>query len=131
VSDIQQFILNKLEKLDEKLDEVRDHSVRMKNSFDSHVVIDKEIHEEVVKLGGNISKHSNLLEEYNRQLEIHMKRTDILEHKVLPLIVEKTERETVKKWWQGRWSTVAKIAGWLSAIGGLIVVIVELISKFK
>jgi len=129
VSDIQQFILNKLEKLDEKLDEVRDHSVRMKNSFDSHVVIDKEIHEEVVKLADNIDKHSNLLDQYNQQLEIHMKRTDILENKVLPLITQKVEQDTVKKWVDSRWSRVAKIAGWLSAIGGLVIIVLEIISK--
>jgi len=129
MSDIQQFILNKLEKLDEKLDEVREHNASMRATFDSHVVIDGEIHEEVVKLGGNISKHSNLLEEYNKQLEIHMKRTDILENKVLPLITQKVEQDTVKKWVDSRWSRVAKIAGWLSAIGGLVIIVLEIISK--
>jgi len=111
MSDIQQFILNKLEKLDEKLDEVREHNASMRASFDSHVVIDKEIHDEVIKLADSIDKHSNLLDQYNQQLEIHMKRTDILENKVLPLIAEKLEKDTVKRWWEGRWSTAAKIAG--------------------
>lgn len=130
MSDIQQFILNKLDKLDEKLDEVREHNIKMNASFDSHVIIDKEIHEEVVKLADSISKHSILLDQYNQQLEIHMKRTDILEHKVLPLLKDKAELETVKKWRDGHWAKAAKVAGWLSAIGGLIVVIIEIVSKF-
>jgi len=125
MSDIQQFILNKLEKLDEKLDEVREHNASMRASFDSHVVIDREIHQEVVKLGDNIDKHSRLLDTYNQQLEIHMKRTDILEKKVLPLVIEKNEKDTVSKWWEVRWSTAAKIAGWLSAIGGFVVIALE------
>jgi len=129
MSDIQQFILNKLDKLDEKLDEVREHNIRMSTSFDSHVIIDKEIHEEVIKLADSISKHSNLLDQYNQQLEIHIKRTDILENKVLPLLEEKNELETVKKWRDGRWAKAAKIAGWLSAIGGFIIVVMEIISK--
>lgn len=129
MSDIQQFILSKLEKLDEKLDEVREHNANMRATFDSHVTIDKEIHEEVIKLGDNIDKHSRLLDQYNQQLEEHMRRTDILETKVLPLISEKMEKETVKKWWEGHWSNVARIVGWLSAIGGFIVIIMEIISK--
>ena len=101
----------------------------MSTSFDSHVIIDKEIHEEVIKLADSISKHSNLLDQYNQQLEIHIKRTDILENKVLPLLEEKNELETVKKWRDGRWAKAAKIAGWLSAIGGFIIVVMEIISK--
>ena len=129
MSDIQQFILSKLEKLDEKLDEVREHNADIRATFESHVIIDKEIHEEVIKLADNIDKHSHLLDQYNQQLEIHMKRTDILEHKVLPLITQKYESDTIKKWWDGRWSKAAKIAGWLSAIGGLIIIIIEIVSK--
>jgi hypothetical protein len=131
MSDIQQFILSKLEKLDEKLDEVREHNAHMRASFDSHVIIDQEIHEDVVKLGLSIDKHSNLLDQYNQQLEIHMKRTDLLEKSVLPLIRQRREEETVKKWRDGRWSKIAKIAGWLSAIGGFIVIVLKIVSELQ
>jgi uncharacterized coiled-coil DUF342 family protein len=129
MSDVQQFILNKLEKLDEKLDEVREHNTNFKTSFAHHLLRDEEIHKEVVKLGNSIDKHSNLLDEYNQQLEEHMRRTEILENKVLPLIQEKHEDDTVKRWWEGNWSKAAKVAGWLSAIGGLVVIIMEIVSK--
>jgi hypothetical protein len=58
-----------------------------------------------------------------------MRRTDILENKVLPLVSEKLEKELVKKWWEGHWTKIAKIAGWLSAIGGFIIIVLEIISK--
>jgi hypothetical protein len=138
MSDIQQFILNKLEKLDEKLDEVREQNIKIKADFDSHATIDQEIHEEVVKLTSSIDNHSKSLDEYNRQLEIHIrgvntldKKVDILEQKVLPILIEKTDTEVVKKWWSVRFATILKIAGWLSGIAGLVVVILELISKLS
>jgi hypothetical protein len=138
MSDIQQFILNKLEKLDEKLDEVREQNIKIKADFDMHATIDQEIHEEVVKLTDSIDKHSKSLDEYNRQLEIHIKgvntldkKVDILEQKVLPILIEKTDTEVVKKWWSVRFATVLKIAGWLSGIAGLAIVILELISKLS
>ena len=129
MSDIQQFILNKLEKLDEKLDEVREHNTNMRTLFDSHVIFDKEIHEEVTRLTNGLNKHSNSLDQYNQQLELHIKRTDILENKVLPLINQKLEQDTVNKWWNGHWSNIAKVAGWLSAIGGLIVIVLKIMFK--
>jgi hypothetical protein len=129
MSDIQQFILNKLDKLDEKLDEVREHNAAIKASFESHAVKDEEIHGEVIKLGDNIDRHSKLLDEYNRQLEEHMRRTEILENKVLPLVIEKNEQKAVDKWKDSRLNKTMKIFGWLSAIGGFIVIVIEILNK--
>jgi hypothetical protein len=131
MSDIQQFILNKLEKLDEKLDEVKEQNIKIKANFDSHAIMDQEMHEQIIKLANNIDKHSNLLDEYNKQLEIHIKRTDILEQKVLPLIIEKKDTEIVRKWWSVRFATILKIAGWLSGVAGFIIILLELISKLR
>lgn len=129
MSDIHQYILNKLEKLDEKLDEVREHNASMRASFNSHVTIDREIHEEVIRLAESIDKHSYLLDQYNQQLEIHMKRTDILETKVLPLVIEKQDRQVVERWRDHKVKTAMKIVGWLSAIGGFIVIVLDVVSK--
>ena len=127
--DIQQFILNKLDKLDEKLDEVREQNTSMRASFESHTVRDEEIHGEVVKLGDSIDRHSDLLDEYNRQLTEHMRRTEILENRVLPLVEEKNELKTVQKWRNSKIQSSIKIFGWLSAIGGFVIVVLEIISK--
>jgi uncharacterized coiled-coil DUF342 family protein len=129
VDDIQQFILSKLEKLDEKLDEVREHNVHMRASFDGLATRDEELHRELTALGISISKHSELLDEYNQQLEKHIKRTDILEQSIIPIITERAEQKAVSKWREGRWAKAAKVAGWLSAIGGLVVIIFQLASK--
>lgn len=129
MSDIHQYILNKLEKLDEKLDEVREHNASMRASFNSHVTIDREIHEEVIRLAESIDKHSYLLDQYNQQLEIHMKRTDILETKVLPLVIEKQDRQVVERWRDHKVKTAMKIVGWLSAISGFIVIVLDVVSK--
>jgi hypothetical protein len=131
MSDIQQYILNKLEKLDEKLDEVREHNASMKAAFESHAVVDDRIHSEVMRLSDNIDKHSKLLDEYNKQLEEHMKRTEILENKVLPLVVEKHEEKAVEKWKESKFKRTMKILGWLSAVGGLIIIILDIISKLE
>jgi seryl-tRNA synthetase len=129
VSDIEQYILNKLEKLDEKLDEVREHNVAVRASFDAHVDMDEKIHQEVIKLGDSIDKHSRLLDEYNHQLEIHIKRTELLEHKVLPLVEQKKEQEVIKRWQDSRWARIAKVAGWLTALAGLVAGVLEIMSK--
>ena len=127
--DVQQFILNKLEKLDEKIDEVREHNAAIKLAFETHILRNEDIHSEVVRLGDSIDKHSNLLDEYNQQLEEHMRRTEILENKVLPLALKQEEEKIVSKWQDGRIKRAMKILGWVSSVGGFIVIVLEIISK--
>jgi uncharacterized coiled-coil DUF342 family protein len=129
MSDIQQFILSKLEKLDEKLDEVREHNASFKASFADHLRRDEEIHGEVIKLGDSIDRHSTLLDQYNQQLDEHMRRTEILENKVLPIVIKQEEEKTVEKWRDNKLKKSMKILGWLSALGGLVVIVLEIISK--
>lgn len=131
MSDIEQYILNKLEKLDEKLDSVRDSNVALKNSFDAHMVNDdKMLHNldsSINRLSEGIDNHSKLLEEYNRQLEIHMKRTDLLENQILPMVHEKYEKETVSKWRSEKWKKVMKVIAAVVTITGAVVGILEVL----
>lgn len=125
MSDIEQFIFNKLEKLDEKLDEVREHNASIKASFQSHVNIDEKIHEEVLKLAESIDKHSKLLDDYNKQLEIHIKRTDLLEKQIVPVVIEHAEQKIVHKHRSLKFKKIAKIIGYLTAAAGCITAIVQ------
>jgi len=130
MSDVQQFIISKLEKLDEKLDEVRQQNAAMRAAFDAHTERDEDIHSEVVKLGDSIDRHSQLLDEYNSQLEEHIRRTEILENKVLPLVVQNTEAKTIEKWKSTRMQKTMKTIGWLTSLGGLIIILLEIADKF-
>lgn len=129
MGDIQQFILSKLDRLDEKLDEVREHNAAMKATFEHHIINDEIIHKDIMKFSDSIDKHSALLDQYNQQLEEHMKRTEILENKILPLVIKEDEKRTVEKWRENKIKKLMKTLGWLSAVGGLIIIVLDIISK--
>jgi len=66
--DTNQFILSKLEKIDEKVDDIKIHAAKQSVTLE--------------ETKNNITKHSELLKDYNQSLQDHMKRTSILETEV-------------------------------------------------
>lgn len=121
---INEFLLNQLEKLDEKLDEIKEQGSETRAALLAHEVRDEQIHEDVKKMGGQLAEQSHLLDEYNKQLEIHiamsknlMKRQDVLDGRLQPLEKERSDRIAVQKHTTKRWK---KIAFWLSIIATTI-----------
>ena len=82
-SGLEKFILDKLDKLDDKLDQVRDESVKLTAALLSHENKDEEIHSDVRKMSDRFCSQLDAqykeLQKYNKHLEDHMRRSDILE----------------------------------------------------
>lgn len=77
------FILEKLEKLDDKVDDIRIENAEVRKSFDLHERKDEDRHEDIKQMNNAIISQLNCqsdsLKEYNLQLKEHIKRTEILE----------------------------------------------------
>lgn len=128
---INDFLLNQLEKLDEKLDEIKGQVSETKIALQSHEVRDEQIHEEVKLMGAQLAEQSKHLGEYNKQLEIHiamsknlMKRQDFLDGRLQPLEKDRNERIAVEEHATRRWK---KVAFWLSVVATAIGIITTLV----
>ena len=95
--EINEFLLSKLDKLDEKLDDIKTQQVESKIALQSHEERDKLIHEDVKEATVQLGEQTKLLGEYNKSLQEHMRRTELLEKKVEPLHVEYVDKEVSKK----------------------------------
>lgn len=128
---INEFVLNQLEKLNEKLDDIREQVSETKTALRSHEVRDEQIHDEVKLMSAQLTEQSKHLGEYNKQLEIHiamsknlMKRQDILDGRLHPLEKERSERIAVEKHTMKRWK---KVALWLGIIATAIGIATSLV----
>jgi chromosome segregation ATPase len=105
VTDINEFILNKLDKMDEKLDDVKDAQADAKVQ---------------------LAKQSAQLDDYNKSLEEHMRRTDLLEGMVKPMHKEWTDKQAVEQAKMKTWKKVAAIVGLAATLVGLLAGIAQL-----
>ena len=105
MTDINEFILNKLDKMDSKIDDLKDGQSDAK---------------------AELSKQSNQLELYNKSLEEHMRRTDLLEGMVKPMHQEWTDNKVVDKHKMKTWKKVAAIMGVVGTVVALLVGIAQL-----
>lgn len=101
---IQEFLLSKLDKLDGKLDEIKEQNSNTKLALQAHEIKDDQIRDEVIKLGGQLHNQSKLLEDYNLSLKEHMRRTEMLENRqdsfdnrILPIEKNIEEQKIVEK----------------------------------
>ncbi len=99
-SGLEQFILDHLTKLGDKLDQVRDEST---------------------KLNIALKSQADLLEQYNKHLQDHMKRSDELEkshrkmwERVEPVVVAHENEGIVRKWMA---KSIKSKLTWITAIG--------------
>ena len=104
MDNIQEFLLNKLDKLDEKLDEIKEQNSHTKLALQAHEIKDDQIRDEVIKLSGQLHNQSKLLEDYNSSLKEHMRRTEMLENRqdsldgrMLPIEKTMEEQKIVEK----------------------------------
>ncbi len=137
MSDLQQFILNKLEKLDEKLDGIKESNSETKIALEAHTMRDEQIQAEVKKLGESVAEQCKRLGEYNEQLKIHistnhllMARQDELDKKIEPILTERHAEHTARKWLSAKWSRRMKIVGYIGLVLGVIATAVQIITSF-
>jgi hypothetical protein len=130
VSDINEFLLNKLDKLDGKLDTIREEQLVSKAAFGSHEDRDQEMHDDVKSMGTELKNQSKLLGDYNQSLKEHMRRTELLENKVEPMFTEFQDKQALEKIKQAKRKKILKIAGVISVIVGIAAGIAQVLALF-
>jgi hypothetical protein len=128
VSDINEFLLNKLDKLDGKLDTIREEQLVSKAAFGSHEERDQEMHVDVKTMGAELKNQSKLLGDYNQSLKEHMRRTELLEDQVKPLYAEYNDKQLLVKLKSDRRKKILKWAGIVSVVIGIMAGIAQIIS---
>jgi len=124
-SGLEKFILDKLDKLDDKLDQVRDESVKLTAALLSHENKDEEIHSDVRKMSDRFCSQLDAqykeLQKYNKHLEDHMRRSDILEashhqmwKRVKPVVEAHEENRIIDRWLSKKVRSRLK---WITIIG--------------
>lgn len=133
MSDIDR-LWEKLEKLDDKLDEINSKHTANTVVLEHHTKQENEVSQDLKTIGSHLLQQSKLLNDYNASLREHIRRTEILEDKVAPMFGEYTEREISKKLQleqdvtkTSKWKRHATIFGTISAMIALIAGIVQLI----
>ncbi len=126
MTDINEFILNKLDKLDNKLDNIKDDQAETRVALENHEKRDEEIHQDVKKMGSELANQSKLLGEYNQSLREHMRRTQMLEDKVDPMHKEWADRQVIVKHKMKTWKKIAAFIGIAATVVGLLAGIAQL-----
>lgn len=140
-SGLEKFILDRLEKLDSKLDQVRDESLKLSTALRSQDKRDEDIQREVKEMSDKfcqqLESQRQELQKYNGHLEEHMKRSDILEssHKkmwerVEPIVQAYEDEKVVQKYFSEKAKSRIK---WIVAIGtvaGSLTTIFKLMGMF-
>jgi len=75
----------------------------------------------------SIAVQSEHISEYNNQLKEHMRRTELLEHRVEPLEDDLKLRETKKNFVIAHWKKLAVVAAGLSGLAGMIWSIMQIL----
>lgn len=133
MSDIDR-LWEKLEKLDDKLDEMNSKHTSNTVTLEHHTRQEDELFKDLKTIGSQLSQQSKLLDDYNTSLREHIRRTEILEEKVEPMFGEYTERKIGEKLQlekdvtkTSKWKRHATIFGTISALVALVAGIVQLI----
>lgn len=140
-NDMNRFILDKLEKVDDKLEEVRVKYAQIEEAFRSHEDLDEKIHKSVEKMSEDMSAQMTVmcksLDQYNDLLQEHMRRTEIaesnitiLKDRVEPMWKQHEKQEIIEAYADKKWKTRMK---WIAGIGtaaGTILTIMKLLNIF-
>ena len=135
---LEKFILDKLEKLDDKLDEVKIDQAKSRKSFEAHEDKDdvrhKELKDMYSSIGKKLDEQHESLDEYNKQLEIHIEGVNTLKQSQEKMwgrtkpAVEKFEHEAAaQKWLSDRMKTRMKYIGYIGTIVGTAIGVLKLL----
>ena len=127
-SGIDRFILDKLDKFSDKLEEVHVNTVRFRESLANHEKKDHEMYEDIKKISSDLAMQSKLLDQYNAHLKEHMRRTELNEeaikhmHTAFAPIKKKYETDNVIKAYSKRkWKMKAAIIATVGTLVGIAV----------
>lgn len=140
-SGLERFILDKLEKLDDKLDQVREESTKLTVALEAHEGKDEAIHRDVREMAdkftSQLGQQCKQLQQYNEHLQEHMKRSDQLEesHKemwkrVEPVVKAHEDNKIVKKYFSEKATRRMKWIGWIGTIAGALYAVLKLTGMF-
>lgn len=140
-SGLGKFILDKLEKLDDKLDDVKIKNAESRKAFETHEKKDEGRHRDMQIMGEQImarlDDQCSSLKEYNKQLEIHIEGVNTLKQshdamwKRVEPVVDKYEKElTARTWWSDRIKARVKWVTTVGAVAGSIVAVMKLFDMF-
>jgi chromosome segregation ATPase len=123
------FILDKLEKIDDKLDQVKIEAAESRKSFDAHEAKDEDRHKDLKKMHESIdvkiSDQNKQLSDYNFQLKEHIRRTELLEEVVKPVLEKHTKEKMVSAYLTATWTRRIKILTVVSLTVGIIATLVK------
>lgn len=133
------FILDKLEKLDDKLDEVKIDQAKSRESFDAHEDKDEDRHQDVKQMNEKIcvrlDEQHKSLDEYNRQLEIHIKGVKALEDRqnamwarVEPVVSKHEQEAHAKKWLSDKMKVRMKWIAYVGTAAGALTAVLKLLN---
>ena len=140
-SGLEKFILDKLEKLSDKLDQVRDESGKLTAALKSQDARDEDITREVREMSDRfctqLEAQQQELQRYNQHLEDHMRRSDILErshHKmwerVEPIVKAHEENQIIQRHFSDKVKIRLKWIVGAGTVAGSIAAILKLIGMF-
>lgn len=135
---LDKLILDKLDKLDSKLEQVGKENQKIGLSLEAHERRDQEmydaINESQKQIVKQLSRQSQSLDMYNDQLRDHMRRTDILEKmykdlevSVHPLISAYNSDKAINNWFKTRWKLSILILSGVSLAIGIVFSILDII----
>ena len=139
--DMNRFILDKLDKVDDKLEEVRLKYTRLESSLKNHETIDEKIHQSVEKMASEMNVQMSTicdsLDQYNALLQEHMRRTELAEesitilvNKVSPVIEDFNTRGIIESYADKKWKTRMKWLGAIATATGVIISVLKLFNIF-
>lgn len=115
------YILDKLEKIDDKVDDIRTQGVETKVKLEEHDQRTKATAEKLDRVDDKLG-------EYNEQLKIHIrgvesleKRQDILAEHVAPVVKAHNEKKAINKYVSDKWAARIKKATYFSILTGIVV----------
>jgi septal ring factor EnvC (AmiA/AmiB activator) len=138
---MNKFILDKLDKVEEKIEEIRVHNSRLEESIKSHELVDEKIHESIKSLAekmlSNMSNMSQSLGEYNVLLDQHMRRTEITEEnlqifrdEIRPILELHMNEKIIKEHKQNTFKKYMKYIAGITAILSMASYILKLLEVF-
>lgn len=139
--DMNRFILDKLEKVDDKLEEVRVKYSHLEQSFKAHEHLDEKIHDSVETMSKDLNDQMTVMcesiEKYNLLLQEHMRRTEIAEKNILtlndqvaPMFAIYKERNIISTYKSKTWKSYTKWIAGITTVSGAIIALAKVFELF-
>ena len=125
MDDLSKYVLEKLDKMDDKLDSIRDQAIETKTKLSDHDMQDTGRME---RINSSLGEMNQKLGEYNEQLKIHIKGVQTLKEmhgelreEVEPVVKDYEIRKGVNTYGSEKWALRIKRATYVSIVAGIIV----------